>query len=113
MQIREISEDAEQTRPFYIEASVQGQPARVELVVTNRAGRETRFAMSPVAFQTGGVPGVTWWGVALQPRRVGHYHFQVALTRADGGVEISQTGGLAAAPAGADLNPLSPDYWLS
>jgi len=112
LQIRGLGGHPDQAKPFYIEASVQGQPARVELVVTNGDDREIRFAMQPVAVQTGGVAGVTWWGVALQPGRVGNYHFQVTMTRADGAVEVSQTGYLSAVPSGVDLNPLSPDYFL-
>ena len=111
MQIREIGQDG-RAKPFYVEASVQGQPAKVELVVTDSEGDETRFAMQPVQFESGGVSGVTWWGAALEPRRVGNYTFRVEIASVDGTIEASKAGYLFTVPEGADLNPLSPDYFL-
>jgi len=114
MQVREIAQAPRRAKPFYVEASMRGQPARVELVVADKEGSETRFVMQPVSFRSGGVPGVTWWGAALQPCRVGNYTFRVEITRVDGSgaTETSKTGYLFAVPEGADLNPLSADYFL-
>jgi 4-alpha-glucanotransferase len=112
MQIREIGENPSRAKPFYIDASVQGRPVKTEVVVTDAGGVETRFTMQPVRFRSGGVPGVTCWGAALQPHRVGNYTFRVEITRADGSIEASRIGYLFAVPEGADLNPLSPDYYL-
>jgi hypothetical protein len=112
MQIREIGENPSQAKPFYIDASVQGKPVKIQVVVTDAGGVETHFTMQPVRFRSGGVAGVTCWGAAIQPRRVGNYTFRVEITKADGGVEASKKGYLFAVPEGVDLNPLSPDYYL-
>lgn|GEM_PF-1629138 len=114
IQIRTVSKmNPASTPPFFVEAAVQGDSKRVDLVVRYKDGREARFDVRDIPSARGNNPEVSNVGAMLRPEKPGIYEFHFEIEKQDLTREVTATGHLIAVPEGADLNPMSPDYVLT